>query len=483
VIEENYYFDPAKNEFENARISHWDKVASNINKWHKAGKYYHQRLIEIYNNMVYPGSKILEIGCGNGDLLDSIDSDKKIGIDFSPAMVNLAQIKHPKLTIINAHADNFLLNEDFDYIILSDLLNDVWDVQAIFNNIKKYTKPNTRIIINTYNRVWEVPLGLIRKLGLSKPNLEQNWLTVPDISNLLELSGFEVVRTTQEILFPANIPILSKFLNRFVVRLWPFNHFALTNIIIARLKPNIFEIKSQFKVSVIVPARNEEGNIEEIIRRTPDMGTSTEIVFVEGHSTDNTLEAINQSITKYPNKNISVFTQLGKGKGDAVRLGFSKASGDVLMILDADLTVPPEDLPKFYDALNNGTGEFINGVRLIYPMEDEAMRFFNLLGNKFFSYAFSWLLGQPIKDTLCGTKVLWKKDYERIAVNRLVFGDFDPFGDFDLIFGAARLNYKIVDLPIHYRARKYGSTNIQRWRHGFLLLKMVAFAARKLKFI
>jgi len=483
VIEENYYFDPAKNEFENARISHWDKVASNINKWHKAGKYYHQRLIEIYNNMVYPGSKILEIGCGNGDLLDSIDSDKKIGIDFSPAMVNLAQIKHPKLTIINAHADNFLLNEDFDYIILSDLLNDVWDVQAIFNNIKKYTKPNTRIIINTYNRVWEVPLGLIRKLGLSKPNLEQNWLTVPDISNLLELSGFEVVRTTQEILFPANIPILSKFLNRFVVRLWPFNHFALTNIIIARLKPNIFEIKSQSKVSVIVPARNEEGNIEEIIRRTPDMGTSTEIVFVEGHSTDNTLEAINQSITKYPNKNISVFTQLGKGKGDAVRLGFSKASGDVLMILDADLTVPPEDLPKFYDALNNGTGEFINGVRLIYPMEDEAMRFFNLLGNKFFSYAFSWLLGQPIKDTLCGTKVLWKKDYERIAVNRLVFGDFDPFGDFDLIFGAARLNYKIVDLPIHYRARKYGSTNIQRWRHGFLLLKMVAFAARKLKFI
>lgn len=483
MIEENYYFDPAKNEFENARISHWDKVASNIKKWHKAGKYYHQRLIEIYNNMVYPGSKILEIGCGNGDLLDSIDSDKKIGIDFSPAMVNLAQIKHPKLTIINAHADNFLLNEDFDYIILSDLLNDVWDVQAIFNNIKKYTKPNTRIIINTYNRVWEVPLGLIRKLGLSKPNLEQNWLTVPDISNLLELSGFEVVRTTQEILFPANIPILSKFLNRFVVRLWPFNHFALTNIIIARLKPNIFEIKSQSKVSVIVPARNEEGNIEEIISRTPDMGTSTEIVFVEGHSTDNTLEAINQSITKYPNKNISVFTQLGKGKGDAVRLGFSKASGDVLMILDADLTVPPEDLPKFYDALNNGTGEFINGVRLIYPMEDEAMRFFNLLGNKFFSYAFSWLLGQPIKDTLCGTKVLWKKDYERIAVNRLVFGDFDPFGDFDLIFGAARLNYKIVDLPIHYRARKYGSTNIQRWRHGFLLLKMVAFAARKLKFI
>ena len=308
-------------------------------------------------------------------------------------------------------------------------------------------------------------------------------MTVADISNLLELTGFEVIRTTQEILFPVNIPIITKFLNQFLVRVWPLNHLALTNFIIARLKPNIFEIKSQAKVSVIVPARNEEGNIDEIIMRTPEMGTGTEIVFVEGHSTDNTLDAIKKSIAKYPNKNISVFTQTGKGKGDAVRLGFSKASGDVLMILDADLTVPPEDLPKFYNALINGTGEFINGVRLVYPMEDEAMRFFNLLGNKFFSYAFSWLLGQPIKDTLCGTKVLWKKDYKRIAANRLVFGDFDPFGDFDLIFGAARLSFKIVDLPIHYRARKYGSTNIQRWRHGFLLLKMVVFAARKLKFI
>src|SRR5690606_666739 len=171
------------------------------------------------------------------------------------------------------------------------------------------------------------------------------------------------------------------------------------------------------------------------------------------------------------------------GKGDAVRLGFEKATGDVLMILDADLTVPPEDLPRFYDALVSGKGEFINGVRLVYPMEDEAMRFANLLGNKFFSYAFSWLLGQPIKDTLCGTKVLWKRDYERIAANRAYFGDFDPFGDFDLLLGAARQSMKIVDIPIRYRQRTYGTTNIQRWKHGLLLLRMVMFAARRIKFI
>jgi glycosyltransferase involved in cell wall biosynthesis len=236
-------------------------------------------------------------------------------------------------------------------------------------------------------------------------------------------------------------------------------------------------------VSVIVPARNEAGNIENIITRVPEIGGGTEIVFVEGNSTDATYEAIEEAISRHPERRCQLWKQAGKGKGDAVRLGFAKATGDILMILDADLTVPPEDLPRFYEALVAGTGEFINGVRLVYPMEEEAMRFFNLLGNKFFSLVFTWLLGQPIKDTLCGTKVLWKEDYERIARNRSYFGDFDPFGDFDLIFGAAKLGLRIVDLPVRYRARTYGTTNIQRWKHGLLLLRMVRFAAGRIKFV
>lgn len=236
-------------------------------------------------------------------------------------------------------------------------------------------------------------------------------------------------------------------------------------------------------VSVIVPARNERGNIENILSRTPEMGSGTEIVFVEGHSSDDTYAAIEAAISRHPERRIQLMRQGGKGKSDAVRMGFAAASGDVLMILDADLTVPPEDLPRFYDALTSGKADFVNGVRLVYPMEEEAMRFFNLIGNKFFSLAFSWLLGQPVKDTLCGTKVLWKKDYRRIAANRSYFGEFDPFGDFDLLFGASVLNYKIIDLPIRYRARSYGSTNIERWKHGWVLLRMVMFAARKIKFV
>jgi len=252
---------------------------------------------------------------------------------------------------------------------------------------------------------------------------------------------------------------------------------------VARPSPEPAAAKAPPSVSVIVAARNEAGNIADILRRVPPLGSRTQLVFVEGHSTDNTYETIEAQIKQHPEKDIQLYRQTGKGKGDAVRLGFDKADGDILMILDADMTVPPEDLPRFVDAIASGKGEFVNGVRLVYPMEDQAMRFFNILGNKFFSLAFSWLLEQPIKDTLCGTKVMWREDYRHLAANRAYFGDFDPFGDFDLLFGAAKLNLKIVEMPVRYRSRTYGETNIDRWRHGWMLLKMVIFAARRIKFV
>jgi SAM-dependent methyltransferase len=465
------------------RSVHWNNVAQKMRRWRGWGGYYHRRLNEIYSRMIPAGARVLEIGCGNGDLLASLKPQPGVGVDFSTDMAKLAGELHPELQFVVANAEDFTIDKKFDFVILSDILNEVWDVQILLEHLQPFLNANGRVLINVHSRLWELPLNISVKLGLSKPGLGENWLTVSDIKNLMNLSGFETIRATHEILFPIRIPLLAPFLNRFLVRFWPFNQLALTNFIVARLQPDIKRIQNPPRVSVIVPARNEAGNIENILTRIPEMGGGTEIVFVEGHSSDNTFEAIQQGIERHPEKHCLSMQQTGSGKGDAVRMGFSKATGKILMILDADLTVPPEDLPRFYDALVAGKGDFINGVRLVYPMEEEAMRFFNLIGNKFFSLAFSWLLGQPVKDTLCGTKVLWKRDYERIATNRHVFGDFDPFGDFDLLFGAARLNFKIIDLPIRYKARTYGTTNIQRWKHGWLLLRMVAFAAKRIKFI
>jgi glycosyltransferase involved in cell wall biosynthesis len=237
-------------------------------------------------------------------------------------------------------------------------------------------------------------------------------------------------------------------------------------------------------VSVVVPACNERGNIEAVVQRTPSLGARTELIFVEGNSTDGTADEINRVIAAYPDRDIKLVSQgNARGKADAVRKGFAVATGDILMILDADLTVPPEELPKFYRTLISGQGELVQGSRLVYPMQRQAMRFLNIVGNKFFSIAFTYLLEQRFKDTLCGTKALFRRDYEQIADNRAYFGEFDPFGDFDLMFGAAKLNLKIVEIPIHYHERTYGTTNINRFQHGWLLLRMCFFAMRKIKFV
>ncbi|MGP8004942.1 MAG: glycosyltransferase [Smithella sp.] len=480
----DYHWGSSDNpDYQKTRIVHWDKVAKKADEWEGCGGYYHKRLQDILQFVIPPGQRVIEIGCGKGDLLASVKPSYGVGVDFSSEMIHRAANRHPELHFMETDAHELNLETKFDFVILSDLVNDLWDVQSVFQNIMSLTTPGSRIIITSYSRLWELPFGIIRKLGLAKPALSQNWLTVEDISGLLSLADFEVIRNWEEIVWPLRTPFIDSFLNRFFAKIWPFRWFDLTHVIIAKPCSDLSALPVKPKVSVIVPARNEAGNIAQIFSRVPEMGGGTELIFVEGNSTDNTYQMIEKAIADNPQRKSMLLSQSGKGKGDAVRLGFEQAHGDILMILDADLTVPPEDLPRFYDVLSSGKAEFVNGVRLVYPMEKEAMRFFNLLGNKFFSLAFSWLLGQPIKDTLCGTKVLWKKDYERIASNRSYFGDFDPFGDFDLLFGAAKLNLKIREVPIRYRERTYGATNISRWKHGWLLMKMVCFAALKIKFI
>ena len=462
-----------------SRQEHWDSYAHNRRRpdW---SSYYHRRMMEIYRSLVAPGQRVLEIGCGMGNVLAAVAPSVGVGVDFSAEMIRLAQSLHPELRFIQADAHELELTEPFDVVILSDLLNDLWDVQAVLTKMKQVCHPRTRIIIDCYSRLWQAPLGMAKRMGLARPTLDQNWLTVEDITNFLYLADFEVLGASSENLWPLTTPLLAGFCNRYLVKFPPFRWGALTNVVVARPKP-VAEAKP-LSVSVIVPARNEAGNIAKLLERIPEMGSGTEIVFIEGHSNDGTLAAIEAAVAQNPQRRCKVASQTGKGKGDAVRLGFSMASGDILMILDADITVVPEDLPRFYEAIVSGKSEFANGVRLVYPMEGQAMRFLNLLGNKFFSLAFSWLFNQPVKDTLCGTKVLRRKDYELIAANRSYFGDFDPFGDFDLLFGAARLKLKMTDVPVRYRQRTYGATNIDRWRHGLLLLRMVLFGAKRLKF-
>lgn len=468
-------------DYNQLRCSHWDAIARSGLTRSPFNQEYQRRLQELYRLAISPKLRVLEIGCGAGDLLAAVQPSYGVGVDFSDAMIKLARQRHPELHFIQADAHTFTSAEKFDVIILSDLVNDIWDVQLVLEQIRACCTPDTRLVLNLHSRIYQPLLGLAARLGLANQVLLQNWLAPEDLINLLHLAGFEVIRHQQEVLLPVPIPGLRDFFNKFLVKLPGWGSFGWTNVLIARPQEQA-SVKPP-SVSVLVPARNEAGNIENVFRRLPRMGSETEIIFVEGHSKDDTYAVIEKAIKDHPEWKCQLHKQPGKGKADAVRMGFAHANGDILMILDADLTVRPEDLPRFYEALVSGKGEFINGVRLVYPMQEQAMRFFNIIGNKFFSIAFSWLLGQSIKDTLCGTKVLWRRDYERIVANRSYFGDFDPFGDYDLIFGAAKQNRKIVDMPIRYQERTYGTTNIDRWRHGVMLLRMVMVAAFRLKFI
>jgi len=465
------------------RSKHWDTVAQRKVAEHGPSAYYHSRLATIYQSVTASHAKILEIGMGTGDLLAKLQPEFGVGVDISAGMVSKARNRHPELHFVQADGHRLPMEGKFDLIILSDLLNDVWDVQAILAEVSRLSSPSTRVVVNFYSRLWQFPLNIAQAVGLAKRLAEQNWLTTEDISNLMELSDLDVIRRFPEILFPINIPLLTPFSNRILVKFPPFSWLALTSFIVARPAPNKERREGEASVSVIIPARNEAGNIEHLFERIPSMGVNTEFVFVEGHSKDNTYEAIENAIRAHPERTCQLIRQTGKGKGDAVRLGFEMANGEVLMILDSDLSVSPDDLPRFYNAIIEGRGELINGVRLVYPMENLAMRPLNFLGNKFFSLAFSWIFGQSVKDTLCGTKVVSRSTYAKIKANRSYFGDFDPYGDYDLLFGAAKLSLRITDMPVRYRSRTYGAPNISRWRDGWLLLRMTLFAAKKIKFV
>lgn len=460
-------------------VEYFNKFASEREKWKKRNYFYHKLIGSYYSFLIPEGSRVLELGCGTGDLLDKVKPDYGVGIDISEEMLMIAEKKYTKYKFIKADAEELDLNEKFDYVIISDLIGFLWDVQSTFKSLKKVCGKNTKIIISSYNYLWEPFLKFAEFLGLKLRQPDQNWFSMKDISGLLDLEGFETIKVDRKILIPKNIPLLNFVFNSFIANLPLFNHLCLSNILIARKHPDEID---DYSVSIVVPARNEKGNIENAILRIPEFGRSQEIIFIEGNSKDGTYEEMLKMKEKYREKNIIVEKQTGKGKGNAVREAFDKATGEVLMILDADLTTPPEDLPKFYDALKNKRGEFINGCRLVYPMEKQAMRFLNLLANKFFGLLFTFLLGQKVKDTLCGTKVLLKSDYEKIKNNRKYFGEFDPFGDFDLLFGAAKLNLKIIEVPVRYKDREYGTTQISRFSHGWLLIKMSMFAAKKIKF-
>jgi SAM-dependent methyltransferase len=461
----------------------YDRLAPSRGQWLERNAFYYRDDHRYMRFLVPEGSKVLELGCGTGHLLASLRPSVGVGVDISLGMVDAARRAHPDLTFhVGDMEDPELLAQlggPFDAIVLSDAVGHMRDCQRAFELLHPLCTPDTRVVVAYFSQLWRPILKLAEIVGAKMPVPRQNWLSLEDVEALFRLADFDPIKHEWRLLLPKFLGGIGPFVNRYLGTLPGLRRLSLRHYVVARPARTLG--RGDLSATVLVPCRNEAGNIEPAVQRIPEFSSDLEILFVEGNSSDDTVERIKQVIQDYPQRTIRFTQQEGRGKGDAVRKGFAEATGDILIILDADLTVPPEELPKFYDAIVSGKGDYVQGTRLVYPMPEGAMRPLNFASNHAFARIFSWLLNQRITDTLCGTKVILKRDYERLAANRSYFGDFDPFGDFDLIFGASKLNLKIIELPVRYAERTYGETQISRFRDGWLLVRMVLFAFRKLK--
>jgi len=462
------------------------QIAGRREVWINRNRYYYELVRRLLRFLVEPRKKVLSVRCDTGSVLAAVRPSDGKGVDICAEIVEVARQQNPSFNFAVAFPDKdefrelFGEDENFDYILFNDI-GDTVDVLQAFQNLKPLCRRHTRLLVTTYNHFWQPLITFAEWTGMKVPRVEQNWLSPSDIRNLMKLTGFEALETHRIVLLPKYVPLASAFLNRFCARLPFLNRLCMTQVVVARLLPPPVS-KEQLSVSVIVPCKDEKGNVEAAVRRIPQLGRETEIVFCDDQSSDGTAEEVMLVRASYPHKEIRLEKGPGIYKSKNVWTGFNAATGDILMILDADLTTMPEQLIYFLEVIASGQAEFVNGSRLVYPVPKGAMNTANMLGNKFFSVAFTYLLGQRVKDTLCGTKVLWRSDWERIRPMLGSWGTEDRWGDYELLFGAAKLNLKILDLPVHYQERIYGSTKMTKvFRNGLVMLRMCWHGFLKLK--
>ncbi|MFO7657448.1 MAG: glycosyltransferase [Bacteroidales bacterium] len=464
--------------------NYYNQLASKRKKYLNRNSYYHRSIFKFFQMVIPRGASVLELGCATGDLIGKLEPARGVGLDISDEMIHLAREKYPKINFVCDDAEEFETSEKFDYIIISGIVGTVRNIQVLLEKAQKWMTTDTRVFIDFYNPLWYPLIKLGEKIGQKMPEKVINWLSVDDIENFMYISGYQVIKRKYLMFFPKYIPLVSYILNKLIGNLPVIRRLSLNSVVIARpMKPK--EGSTEKFCSVVITCRDEEGNIEGLVTRIPKMGKNTEIIFVEGHSRDNTVGKIQEMIAKYPEKDIKILKQKGIGQGDAFRYGYDEAKGDFVIWLEADLTTPPEEAIHFWEAYINNTGEYVNGSRFIYKMDKSAMPLFNFLGNRFFGILFTSLLKQRFTDTLCGFKGISKKNYLKIRQQIDYFGDFDPFGDFELIFGAIRNNLKVAEIPVHYQPRQYGESKaygqsfFSFMKHAMLLLRMSFIAFRK----
>lgn len=461
--------------FKEEAKDYFDRLAREYPEWKRRNLYYYSKLTQFYRKVIPPGKDVLDIGCRDGELLKAVEPLTGVGIDVSEGMIEIARRNCSHLRFFPMKSESIELEGKFDYIIMSNVIGYISDLWLLFEQIKPLTKFNTEIVISSSNPLMEPLLKLGERLGMKSSEGPVNRFYMEDIMNLLRLNDFGIVDWGHELSLPRRIPLVSEMVNRYASKVRFLRNFSFLQYIIARPGRTMARAES-LSCSVVIPCHNEKENIRECVGRVPLLGKATEIVIVDDGSTDSTADEVKKFIGKNPDKNLKLISHFpNRGKGFAVREGFKAASGDILMILDADMAVSPEELTRFFKPIVEGKAEAVNGTRMVYMMEKQAMPYLHLFGNKIFSIIFTWLMGQRITDTLCGTKAIFRKDFRRMEIGRC------PWGDFDILLGIAKLRLKMVEMPVHYKARRAGKSKMKTFRHGLLLIETCLYGFKELK--
>jgi SAM-dependent methyltransferase len=447
----------------NERIAaHFGGLASSYRQLKHRNRYYNQFLIRWCRSFIAPGQRILDVGCGRGDVLAELKPAGGVGIDLSQAMVEAAAAEFPNLSFRHAAVEDFDGEAGFDAALLINTAEYTFDMGAVIARCHRALRDNGKLLLTTANPLWSPVFHFASRLGLRIPECERLFVTNEDLVNLLRLHGFDVVYKRMSLLVPKYIPFLSDFLNNTWSRIPILRLLSSTQFIVARKVP---AARREYSVSIVVPCYNERGNIERCIREVRKIGSRTELLFVDDGSKDGTAEAVDPALNPDIDVRVIRYTP-NRGKGHAVTMGFNAASGDIVMILDADLTTMPEELAPVYEAFAAGHAEFVNGTRFIYPMEGRAMKWANYVGNKMFNILVSLVMECRVSDTLCGTKAMFRRNYISMEMGR------DPWGDYDFLFGAAQQRLLIRELPVHYRERLAGFSKMNSMKHTVNLLRM-----------
>lgn len=422
-------------------------------------EFYRRHKIEIFKNL-FSENKNLIISDKNSNFF----IEKSHNLDF----LNVDTNEDLNKILIN--------NTKYDCIVLSDMFEVNDDILGLLKLLKKNLNNDGTILLTSITPIWDGVLSILEMLNLKNKSKKRSYIHLNKLSAVLDTINFQITGKRTRQYFPFKLFYFGNIINNFLEIILYFFNFGIRSYFTIKEIEDTAE-KDVLSKTIIVPAKNEEGNLNELINRIPYLGNNVEVIISCGISNDNTL-GMAKSL-KSDNFIIKVIEQTSKGKANAVWEACEQSSNDLIAILDADLSVDPEELSSFFELIETKKCDFVNGTRLIYSMEKGSMRFINNFGNRLFQYVVSKIIRLPLTDSLCGTKVFKKNLYEKIKKWQSVVKIKDPFGDFDLLFAAAYSSQKIVEYPIHYRARKYGTTQIRRFKDGFKLIKYLSVSFYK----